>query len=439
MAHSVSTPLVLRSITIDVSKITFNYHVKGHSVNRAIVFPATVNLTQFTGDKMFQKLVHYAALSDCIYMYNFDYFEEIIVPFAITPGEKAFFEKTYFQGLAEFRYANGIDIKKAVMITAPVDGKKLTPINLEAREQRAFVLNGGGKDGAVAMEIAKRLDLDVAWFSSGPASSRSAIVEASGIRDSFVVKRQRDEESPLERTLEGHKPMSLYVAMVSSLSAYINQRYYVIAANEYSASFPNLSVDGFWINHQYSKSFEFEVDLKTLFEQENVPVRYFSIVRPMYELQVVQLFSRSDQYHKAFISCNQGIHHDVWCLGCAKCAFVVGAMYHFAPHKATRKWGDINEVYSRQHPKLIDETIELINPKQKPFECIGTVEENRFLLAKLMPQLSLTSEQRNRYEQYMHEPLVAKGVGLSLEQHMAVNDFPPALSSKILRIIEEIL
>lgn len=439
MVPNQKSVLELRAVEISAAKISFLYRAKDHDVTRSIIFPDSTDLTIFKDDPIFMKLVQYGALADCIYMFNFDYFDQIDIPFSVTDSEKRFFEKTYFNGLAEFRYTNGIALNRAVQLQGVISTDALSPAtkHLETARGRAFVLNGGGKDGAVAMEIAKRLELDIAWFSSGRMGSRDGIVAASGVNDWFVVQRQKDLESPLERIYDGHKPMSLYVAMVSSLCAYINKRYYVIAANEYSASFPNLHVDGMAINHQYSKSFEFESDLKNLFTQSGIPVRYFSIARPLYELQIVKLFSDFDQYHESFISCNRGIHHDEWCLECAKCAFVVGAMYHFVPAKAAAKWGELHELCAL-HPQFVDELIELINPHQKPFECIGTTEENLYLLSELMPRLSLTPEQQYQYETYLAQSSASQSP-LVLENPMAVNDFPSELSGAISRTIGELL
>lgn len=428
--------LALQSIDVTEHKIAFNYLAQGHEITRAILFPDTVDLTSYDDDT-FATLVKYCALGDCVYMFNFDYFDQIDVPFELTMSEKKFFENAYYNGLAEFRYVNDIELTRSVTLNAPIGQIKRHGGSRadSSIQKRAFVLNGGGKDGAVAMEIAKRLNLDVAWFSSGMTSSRSGVVTASGVTDGFIVERRPDPNAILEKKYSGHKPMSLYVAMVASLCAFINKRYYVVAANEYSASFPNLTVDGMAINHQYTKSLEFEENLERLFASENIPVRYFSIVRPLYEIQIVKLFSSFDQYHVAFVSCNRG-RYESWCLDCAKCAFVVGAMYALAPQKAAAKWGDMEGVYGK-HPNLIDETIELINPDQKPFECIGTTEENMYLLNKLIPLLTLTSAQYQRYSSYVQR--IDSNIELDLSTAAGVDNFPLTLRKDIYRTIEEVL
>ncbi len=425
--------LELLSVTVIPTELRFQYSVRGVRFCRSLSFPEDIDLTQWEDDTTFKRLVRYCALADSVYMYNFDYFDRFVVPFAVTQDEKDFFEKAYYHGLAEFRYTNDIELTRSVVIDGPIEQLE-EKVTSTPTDNTAFVLNGGGKDGAVAMEIVRAIGLDVTWLSVGSAESRDGIVAASGVQDSFMLRRGKDESTELERIYEGHKPMSLYVAMAAALSAYINRRQYVISANEYSASFPNLTVDGIAINHQYSKSFEFEINLCRLFEAHGIPVRYFSIVRPLYEIQIMKIFSRYDKYHDVFISCNNGIHHGEWCLACAKCAFVVGSMYYFASDKAAKKWGPVERLYA-QHPRLVDETIELVNPQQKPFECVGVTEENRLLVDVVLSQLVLMENQTARYKDYIKMPVPS----IDIAKPMPTNDFPEELAADISRTIEEML
>ena len=74
-------------------------------------------------------------------------------------------------------------------------------------------------------------------------------------------------------------------------------------SNESSANEP--SVVGTDINHQYSKSFEFENDFRN-YEKEflKTNIEYFSLLRPLTELQIAMLFSKHKKYHDIFRSCN---------------------------------------------------------------------------------------------------------------------------------------
>lgn len=59
------------------------------------------------------------------------------------------------------------------------------------------------------------------------------------------------------------------------------------------------------INHQYSKSYEFEMDFEDYSKKYlKGNVKYFSFLRPLNELQIAKIFSKHKKYHKIFKSCN---------------------------------------------------------------------------------------------------------------------------------------
>ncbi|GIW21806.1 MAG: hypothetical protein KatS3mg068_0813 [Candidatus Sericytochromatia bacterium] len=99
--------------------------------------------------------------------------------------------------------------------------------------------------------------------------------------------------------------------------------------NERSANVGNLIKDGLEVNHQYSKSFEFEKDINNYFKSAVLEdLNYFSFLRPLSELHISKLFSKEEKYHSVFTSCNSAfkIQEDKrverWCLNCDKCRFV---------------------------------------------------------------------------------------------------------------------
>ena len=60
-------------------------------------------------------------------------------------------------------------------------------------------------------------------------------------------------------------------------------------------------------------------------------VEYFSMLRPISELQIAYLFSKLEKYHKVFKSCNVGSKTEPWhwCCNCPKCLFVFLIMSPF--------------------------------------------------------------------------------------------------------------
>ena len=67
----------------------------------------------------------------------------------------------------------------------------------------------------------------------------------------------------------------------------------------------NLMLNGEKVNHQYSKSFEFECDFENYANKYlRANVKYFSFLRPLNELQIAKIFARQEKYHNVFKSCN---------------------------------------------------------------------------------------------------------------------------------------
>ena len=63
----------------------------------------------------------------------------------------------------------------------------------------------------------------------------------------------------------------------------------------------------------------------------NIDIKYFSFLRPLYEIQIARLFSKYEKYHKAFKSCNVGSKTEPWhwCCNCPKSLFVFSILSPF--------------------------------------------------------------------------------------------------------------
>ena len=94
------------------------------------------------------------------------------------------------------------------------------------------------------------------------------------------------------------------------------------------------TIDGVEINHQYSKSLEFERDFAEYVERYISPsISYFSFLRPLSEIEIArQVREISGIFSAIFRSCNtafrqareaRGRH---WCCNCPKCRFVFLAL-----------------------------------------------------------------------------------------------------------------
>jgi hypothetical protein len=102
-------------------------------------------------------------------------------------------------------------------------------------------------------------------------------------------------------------------------------------------------------------------------------VQYFSLLRPLYEIQIARLFARYPQYFKSFTSCNRKQKEGGWCKQCAKCLSTFTLLYPFLRDEdVIRIFGE--DLFARADTvPIVRELVGLA--EHKPFECVGTKEE----------------------------------------------------------------
>src|SRR5690606_14232817 len=142
-----------------------------------------------------------------------------------------------------------------------------------------------------------------------------------------------------EGALNGHIPISAYISFLSVAVCILTGHTDVIFSNEESASEGNVEYKGKTINHQWSKSLEFErMFQEYLATYVTKDVQFFSPLRRFKELKIVELFVQHKQYLPLFTSCNRNWHilakkemPTLWCGECPKCAFAFAMLAAFLP------------------------------------------------------------------------------------------------------------
>ena len=289
------------------------------------------------------------------------------------------FEKLYYLGLGEYRYINNINISLEEMLDIECmckDEYKLEPKCNEENLKGALIPIGGGKDSCVTAELLKEQKEDNLCLIVGGKEPSVKSAEIAGYRDKIVYVKRTIDKNLLELNkkgfLNGHTPFSAMLAFLSYLIAYLSSKKYVALSNESSANESN--VEGEKINHQYSKSFEFEQDFRKYANKYlNANVEYFSMLRPLNELQIAMLFSKHEKYHKIFRSCNVGSKTIPWewCCSCPKCLFVFTILSPFLyKDKLVEIFGE--DLFEKED--LLNTFIDLCGyGKTKPFECVRNI------------------------------------------------------------------
>lgn len=310
----------------------------------------------------------------------------------ITKEQESFFRKIYFHGLGEFFYLNNLNPEYENFITIKSAGPTYnTDITYEGKGN--LICIGGGKDSCVSLSLVNKQDTNCFIINPKPVMLECAHI--AGYNDNEIIKVKRVIDKNLielnnEGFLNGHTPFSAMVAFVSYLAAYLNNKKYIILSNESSANEAN--VIGTKINHQYSKSYEFESDFQEYSKKYlGGNIKYYSFLRPLTEYQIGMLFSKYDQYHPVFKSCNVGSKDATWhwCCNCSKCLFVYCLL---APHLYKDKLIAIFGEDLFEKKSLLQTFKELLGKENvKPFDCVGTFEEINYAITKTIKRLNNVS------------------------------------------------
>ncbi len=288
-------------------------------------------------------------------------------------------KKLYFLGLGEFFYVNGISADMESFVNISCTGGFNCTDEVAVNNHGCLVPVGGGKDSALTLETLVTAGVDCRCYAINKRCSISATVETAGLSSEALITASRHFDRSLVELnkkgyLNGHTPFSAIVAFSAEITAYLYGLKYVVLSNEASAN--ESTVVGQSVNHQYSKSFEFENDFHSYeINYLNSGVYYFSFLRPLSEFQIASMFVSHKKYLPVFRSCNLGskVSPDIWCGDCPKCLFVCLILSPFADSET------LTEVFGKNlldDENMLDDFIGLVGlSEHKPFECVGSIDE----------------------------------------------------------------
>lgn len=371
----------------NTTKITYNFIVPSLTQ-----YKPTLEVKKFKIDSFTKNLIFHIGLVELVSYWKATCSKNVIIKAGYINKEQIeFFKKLYFYGLGELFYTNGITPNYDDFIN----------IKCELKEQNIEIPNyvgngnlipiGGGKDSNVTLEIMKSDFEDNLCFIINPKQVTLSCAQTAGYSNEKIVTVKRTIDKNLielnkQGFINGHTPFSALVAFLSYFNAYITGKKYILLSNESSANESN--VDGTKINHQYSKTYEFECDFNEYTKKYfKIDIKYFSLLRPLSEYQIAMLFSNYEKYHEIFKSCNVGSKKEPWhwCCSCPKCLFVYIILSPFLyKEKLIKIFGE--DLFEKED--LLDIFIELTGyGKTKPFECVGTYEEVRYAITKTISKL----------------------------------------------------
>ena len=184
--------------------------------------------------------------------------------------QKKWFKKLYYLGLGEFRFKNNIKVSEEEFVEFIADGEQILLEKQEDDLDGIIIPIGGGKDSNVTLDLLKDKKDDSLAFCIGGKFVSLECARIAGFSNEQVIEAKRTIDKNLIKLntrgfLNGHTPFSALIAFTTYLCSYLLGKKYVALSNEDSANESN--VNGENINHQYSKTIEFENDFREYAEK----------------------------------------------------------------------------------------------------------------------------------------------------------------------------
>jgi UDP-N-acetyl-alpha-D-muramoyl-L-alanyl-L-glutamate epimerase len=330
----------------------------------------------------------------------------------VRAGEREFLRVFHVDGLGEYAHRNGLDLS-GIEVVGGVDTDAPRPPVAE-RSGRPLVPFGGGIDSIVTVESVRAAQPDAALFVLSREGVRFEAIEAAAAVTGLPVRRADQRLDPrIRRSTElgyrnGHVPVTGVLSSIAVLVAALEGHDAVVMSNEWSASIGNTTTNGREVNHQWSKSDDFERRFRAVLAGAFDPApEYFSFLRARSEVWVAERFAELDRYHDTFRSCNRAFHVDPaarldhWCGTCDKCAFISLVLAPFLPPARMREVFGGTEPLEKEALLPTLRTLVGLSGDVKPFECVGDVDECRVAAV-------LAADRPDRADQPQLQRLVAE-------------------------------
>ncbi len=362
----------------------------------------------------------------------------VIKPHLLNSVQIDFWKKIYFNGLGEFFFLNNINasIDNFAEIIADT-GSKLA-VNDIKTDGSVIIPIGGGKDSVVTLELLKSLKSDNIPLIMNPRAASLSTAEIGGYTRNNIIEINRSIHPQLLELnklgfLNGHTPFSALLAFTTILAAAITAKSHIALSNESSAN--ESTVENSSVNHQYSKSYEFESDFRTYVnEYISTSFNYFSFLRPLSELQIGKLFAGFPAYFEDFKSCNTGSKEDIWCGNCPKCLFAFIILSPFIKRKRIISIFGKDMLDDKNMTFYFEQLCGI--EKVKPFECVGTIDEVNIALNMIIKQ-SGDSESAALLKYYKSLNIYLQYENLDLNSFLKTYNDENYLTSEFEQIIKQ--
>ncbi len=370
--------------------VSFYYHIdKGESFEEVITFPNAPFQLDNAQEQVLHQILFLAHIACGISYYKAFLCDEIrVLSGVLTKEQAAFFDAFYLKGLGEFAVQNHLNLQGKIHFPYGQVDTDLPQVSLNPS---ALVPVGGGKDSCVVMALMKDLGVSSVGVSCGTSRAQKDCCDKMNV-PYLVFLRQIDKRllqlNQEGKVFNGHIPITGVLAFLLWALAILRGDKYVVMACEKSANSGNLMQGDLVINHQWSKSVEFEKMFASMTQKITPDFRYFSLLRPISEAHIAKLFcEKCTPCFDVFTSCNKAFKLDLnkridrWCGECDKCRFVFLILAPFMDKTTLVRLVGRNPLNESEQIQGYQELLGLSG--HKPFECVGEVDECRWAFYQL--------------------------------------------------------
>lgn len=309
----------------------------------------------------------------------------------VTPSFRNLWKLIFIRVWAQWRYENKLPNYAGPTFAIADTTLAIPAISVTPGTVSVLSFCGGGKDSLVSAKLLERSGVafsTLAYSSSiyGQAAAQHKLIDNLLDQTTPVMRHRQwifDDfmDSPVLSALPeigvktlcaAETPSSIFACLPFVLKEGYTR---VVLGHERSADNGNMiwSETGEEINHQWGKSFEAEVAIKTYIEQELIQnLVVGSILKPIYDVMIFSLLKKDASKIKYTHSCNI---QKPWCMKCPKCAYVWLNYMAYLPVQLVddvfhKNLFDVpeNQIWFRQLLGLEDHT---------PFECVGQPDETK--------------------------------------------------------------
>lgn len=413
----------------DTIAITFYFEIMGLKK-----FKPTIEISKLNIDfdhiniKTLKAIVFYMGVMELINYWKVSCPKRIIIECGkLTEQQIDWIKKFYYNALSEFRYVNHIEkipMEELFQIECncrPEYSNTSNYIETSLEYNGILIPIDGERNSCVTLELLKESKKDNLCLLISENESQLETIKKAGYKKNQIIHVKRTIDNEI---LDGHTPSS---TMIAFLVAYLTGKRYIAISNA-SSSNDESNTGEEQTNCQYLKSFEFEEDFRWYVENFlEDKVEYFSMLRPLNELQIAKLFSKNKKYHKIFRNCIKEINMK----NCVKNLF---AFIILSPFLYKKKLLKIFKKDLYENKDLLETFIGLCGYGEvKPFGCVRTYEEVNYAISRTIKQLEAEGKELPYLLKYYKENYGLVNINTNIEKRYNEENNVPKKFEKMLK------